>query len=291
MNNLPKLSFVILHYVNEQDTIDCVNSIISNINYQNKDIIIVDNASPNQSGIALEQKYEDCPFVTVILNEQNLGFAKGNNVGYQYAKYKGEADFIILINNDTLIKQSNFCDQIIRLFSQTGYAVLGPKIISLIDGLNQNPVPYSLVSTYRILRRLCMLILMYCANLFHMDQHISKDPRKYHTEVSSQGNYQLFGCCLIFSSIFIQQFDGLYPGTFMYGEEDILKFICESNKLKMLYNDDIEIFHKEGSSTKSLQEKSIKSRQFYYRNAIYSLFQLLLLKKHIKGMKEKRCNL
>lgn len=53
---------------------------------KNNPIIIVDNCSPNGSGKQLEKMYSKCINITVIINEENQGFAKGNNLGYQYIK-------------------------------------------------------------------------------------------------------------------------------------------------------------------------------------------------------------
>ena len=53
------ISFVILHYLTEKDTIECVESIKDNISYPDFSIIIIDNGSPNCSGGILENKVED----------------------------------------------------------------------------------------------------------------------------------------------------------------------------------------------------------------------------------------
>ena len=80
-------SFVILHYISITDTIECIESILKNINYLKYYIIVVDNGSKNNSGNILKEKYKNNSNVKVILNENNLGFARGNNVGYKLAKY------------------------------------------------------------------------------------------------------------------------------------------------------------------------------------------------------------
>ena len=54
---------------------DCVASIDNNIDTEKYHIVIVDNASPNGSGKELEEYYEHSEKVTVLLSEENLGFA------------------------------------------------------------------------------------------------------------------------------------------------------------------------------------------------------------------------
>ena len=54
-----KFAFVILHYYTVEDTINCVKSIKELENYENVEIVIVDNASPNGSGKEIKEKYEN----------------------------------------------------------------------------------------------------------------------------------------------------------------------------------------------------------------------------------------
>ena len=60
----------------------------------------------------------------------------------------------------------------------------------------------------------------------------------------------------------------------MYGEEFILKYIVERDGMVMDYIDDLEVFHKEGSSTQKIWGKGKKQRQFFYNWSIKSLILL-----------------
>lgn len=87
MDNISKkFGFVVLHYLTVEMTKISVNQVLNY--YQNDDIhvVIVDNGSPNKSGIALQNYYKDNSLVDVILSKENLGFARGNNIGYRYLK-------------------------------------------------------------------------------------------------------------------------------------------------------------------------------------------------------------
>ena len=74
--------FVILHYMAIDVTMKSVEYITENIDTNQYHIVIVDNASGNGSGEELKAFYLDRGDVTVLINEENLGFAKGNNVGF-----------------------------------------------------------------------------------------------------------------------------------------------------------------------------------------------------------------
>ena len=99
------MGFVILHYQAINETIDCVNSIKRILHNQNYKIVIVDNCSPNKSGHKLKQMYGNDQNVYCLLNHKNLGFANGNNIGYQFAKNHLNCDFICCLNNDTLMTE------------------------------------------------------------------------------------------------------------------------------------------------------------------------------------------
>ena len=150
-----KFAFVVLHYITVQDTIECVESILNNIDYQNYIIIIVDNGSKNNSGELLKNKYSDNPKIKVIISKKNLGFAKGNNLGYNFAKYKMDSDFIALINNDTILEQKNFITKIVDKYTNVKFHILGPDILSTKDGIHQNPRPLTLQKKDEIGRASC----------------------------------------------------------------------------------------------------------------------------------------
>ncbi|EMF0409107.1 glycosyltransferase, partial [Enterococcus faecium] len=72
------IGFEVLHYETINETIQCVESILSNV--INPVIVVVDNASSNNSGNELIEKFKSYDNVFVLINEKNLGFAKGNNI-------------------------------------------------------------------------------------------------------------------------------------------------------------------------------------------------------------------
>lgn len=269
-----KITFVILHYLNVKDTIQCIESILSNIKYDNYNIIVVDNGSPNYTGKKLYDKYEKEDKVYVLLSKENLGFANGNNLGYLYAKKNYGSDFIILINNDTIIEQKDFCNKIISIYNSSSFDILGPKIKSLVDGYNPNPVPYVFKTKLKVIKRILSYSLKYIILFLPVIKKFSFE-KKYHFHKNIPEEYQLHGCCLIFSKNYIKRFNGLCNRTYMYCEEDFLKYYAIKYNLKMMYSEDIIIYHKEGSATKSLNNSSIKSMRFFYKYNIVSLIELL----------------
>lgn len=93
------ICYVILHYKNIDDTIKCVKSLKNTTDYSSR-YIIVDNGSGDGSGEKLRQLYSNDAQCDVLLLPENLGFSKGNNEGYQYAKQKYNPDYIVISNNN-----------------------------------------------------------------------------------------------------------------------------------------------------------------------------------------------
>ena len=124
------IAFVILNYNVYNETVECVTSIMRCIDTDNTYILIVDNLSPDKSGERLREKYKNEPKIEVIINNDNLGYAKGNNAGINYIRdNKGGARFICCINNDTLIDQRNMYSLLNKTFcSDSSIAVIGPRI-------------------------------------------------------------------------------------------------------------------------------------------------------------------
>ena len=94
-----KIAFSLLHYNNMQVTEAAVSYLQKLDGIDACEILIVDNCSPNGSGIELKKKYAEFPNIHVILNDKNGGFAYGNNIGYSFAKENLRCDIIAVMNN------------------------------------------------------------------------------------------------------------------------------------------------------------------------------------------------
>lgn len=97
MNN-PKVSIIILNWNRLADILECLES-VKKSDYLNYNIVVVDNASTDNSVNIIKNKFPD---VVILTCEKNLGFAGGNNVGMKYAVKNG-AEYVWLLNNDTTI--------------------------------------------------------------------------------------------------------------------------------------------------------------------------------------------
>ncbi|MEI3381493.1 MAG: glycosyltransferase [Dorea sp.] len=116
------IAFVILHYRAADMTRRCVEKIQALPG--EKQIVIVDNASPNGSGQVLLDEYASCPEIKVILNPENSGFAKGNNLGVKWVREHKKPEFTVVLNNDVEILQEDFCKRIGEIYEKQPFDVL-----------------------------------------------------------------------------------------------------------------------------------------------------------------------
>ena len=134
------ITFVILHYKVEKVTQKCLDYLLQQ-NYKNLNVIVVDNCSSNGSYESLLHRYNKEKRVYFISLEYNLGFAKANDLGYQIAKHKFDAECIVIINNDIMIEDQDFCNRIRTIYNSKKFDILGPDIVNTI-GKHQNPLKY-----------------------------------------------------------------------------------------------------------------------------------------------------
>ena len=212
---MSKYAFVILHYQTVDDTTECVKSIQNYCKNEDYEIIIVDNASPNNSGNEIKEKYSKKSKITVILNKENLGFARGNNVGFTYAKNELKADYIILLNNDTLIMQVDFCYKIYYIYKNKNVALIGPMILTADGKYTSNPISMNSISKKEVenkIKEIEKLELIYKYRLKWL-RKIKNKITGYKNEKQAinyykeKNNARLHGACLIFTKAYIEKFD------------------------------------------------------------------------------------
>lgn len=118
----PLVSIVIVTFNNLEYTKLCIESIYSKTAYPNFELVVVDNASSDKTTdylAALKQGHDN---IKVILNKENLGFASANNIGIQ----ESTGEYIILLNNDTIITRGWISGLIKYLIKDPEVGMVGP---------------------------------------------------------------------------------------------------------------------------------------------------------------------
>lgn len=165
--NSRKVYILILNWNNPEDTINCLESIYK-IKYPNYQIVLIDNGSTDSSierivswgrgnakdiltlsrevaesgKVFTDKAWEELPSekkLLIIKNNENLGFAAGNNVGIRYG-LSADADYILLLNNDTLVSP-DFLNYLVETAESDGNTgIVGAKIY---DYFKRNRIQYA----------------------------------------------------------------------------------------------------------------------------------------------------
>lgn len=268
------ICFVILHYMVLEETEGCVRSLDKLIG--EKSIVIVDNASPNGSGEKLAELYKSRGDITVVLNKENSGFARGNNLGCQVAKENYSPDFYVVMNNDIELPQADFIKRVYEIHTQDNFDVLGPDIYSTTGKVHQSPKSLKrtsiegarkLLSVYEKKVKSSVIVPLRCflKRLDGLKKAVKKSnnrslgidyQKKYY-------NVPLHGSCFIFSKRFIDSRENaFFTGTFFYYESEILDYECQIGNYKCVYDPSIKVLHHQNISTNTVYKNELKKVRF-----------------------------
>ncbi len=118
--NYPLISIITVNYNHSEVTLEMIES-LNKISYPNIEVIVVDNCSPDDDPKIIKRKY---PNVILVENPINYGFAAGNNYGLMRAR----GEYVMLLNNDTVVTE-NFIEPLLdKLEQNPGIAAVSPKI-------------------------------------------------------------------------------------------------------------------------------------------------------------------
>lgn len=266
-------AFVILHYRAIDSTNQCVDS-IKRLEGDNH-VVIVDNASPDGTGQRLLKQYAGDPKVTVLLNRENSGFARGNNLGVRYTWENLSPAFTVVLNNDVEIVQSDFSTRLAQIYQEHPFDLLGPDILSVFSGIHQNPKCMrgcTLESTRKKLeyvKRSQNPILMllssgekYNPALWRAIQRRNRAKQNIDTSVPAEGVI-LHGSCVIFSARYIARHpEPFYPKTFMYYEMEILDWLCRREGCVTRYDPSVRVKHYQYVASKMEYRSIVKRSKF-----------------------------
>ncbi|GMN06211.1 glycosyltransferase family 2 protein [Croceitalea sp. MTPC5] len=118
--NQPLVSIITINYNESSVTLAMLES-LQFLSYKNVEVIVVDNASPDDDPDVLKSHF---PEINLIKSKENLGFAGGNNLGVKVAK----GDYLLFINNDTIVPENFIGPLVETLQKDETIGMVSPKI-------------------------------------------------------------------------------------------------------------------------------------------------------------------
>ena len=251
-------------------------------------IIIVNNAATNESNITLADALDaellnDISIkpdirnkVFIISRSENLGFAKGNNLGAEFSRKHFNISHFLFTNNDIHLIDNNVIEILIsKLDSLQDVAMIGPKVIGS-DGRFQSPEPY-----YSFWMR---YFWMYWLTPFLSIKRKMKLFKIEYSQLAKEGrHYKITGSFLLVKAEDFFRCGMMDSATFLYAEEIILSERLMRIGKKVYYNPEVSVLHEHGRTISKYQDneqrrfKQFESEAYYYRKYMgVSHFSILI---------------
>ncbi|WP_374542396.1 glycosyltransferase family 2 protein [Flavobacterium sp.] len=251
-----QLSVIILNYNVRYFLEQCVYSVQKALAHINGEIIVVDNASSDDSCQMMRTKFPD---VTLIVNHDNLGFPKGNNIGVAQAK----GEYICILNPDTVVAEDTF----VKILASIGKSIpLNVGIIGckLIDGSgrflpeSKRGVPTPWVAFTKIFGLYKWFPTTKWFNQYYA-QHLTKD---------ENGQVDiLVGAFMVMKKKLYLEVGGFDENCFMYSDDIDLSYMIRKLGKANFYFAETTVIHYKGESTVrdvTYMKRFQEAMQFFY---------------------------
>jgi len=231
------LSIIIVNWNSAEFTKNCIQSIRETTQHFTYEIIVVDNASRDDSCCVLAQAFPD---MRLLRSERNLGFAGANNLGAAHAT--GEK--LLFLNPDTIVLGNAIEIMVSRLDAMTAFGAVGCRLLNG-DGTLQTTAVQPFPTVLNQVLALDWLKQRFPRlPLWGMRALYSESPVDLaEVEVVS-------GACLMTRRDVFEKVGQFSSDYFMYAEESDLCCKIKHAGWKTGYAADAEIVHFGGQSTK-----------------------------------------
>lgn len=225
------------------------------------EVIVVDNNSRDNSVAMVREKF---PWVRLIANTENTGFATANNQGIDIAK----GEYILFLNPDTVVREDTFKQTVYFMDQYPQFGGLGVK---MIDGTgvflpeSKRGFPSPEVAFYKTFGLSKLFPKSKRFNRYHLG-YLDKD-ENHEVDVLS-------GAFMLMPRKVLDEIGYWDEAFFMYGEDIDLSYRIIKGGYKNYYYSDTTIIHYKGESTKKGSLNYVKT--FYEAMIIFT-------KKHFQG--------
>ena len=248
-----QLSVIILNYNVRYFLEQCVLSVQKALEGIDGEIIVIDNASSDESCEMMKAKF---PQIKLIENKDNLGFPKGNNIGVAQAK----GEYVCILNPDTVVAEDTFFkilnSQLVTRNSQLG--IIGCK---LIDGAgnflpeSKRGVPTPWVAFTKIF------------GLYKISNYFGKYYAQHLSENESGKVDILVGAFMVMKRELYLEIGGFDENCFMYSDDIDLSYLVLKSGKSNYYFHETSVIHYKGESTVrdgAYMKRFREAMQFFY---------------------------
>ncbi|MBD2251212.1 glycosyltransferase family 2 protein [Nostoc parmelioides] len=257
------VSIILVNYNGADVLPDCLNSIDKFIPKDNCEIVLVDNASQDNS---YEFVAKDFPDVKIVRLPKNYGFGAGNNAGAKIAK----GEFLLLLNTDTILT-TNILPHLIDLMRENpDVGIIGTKLL-----FPDETFQVSFAYTVGI-----------------KGEYKSRRLHKYAEDKSKLNSLEqefntikevdiVVGAALFIRADLFHSLGGFDEKFFIYFEDADLCKRVQNQGYKILYTPQVSLIHIRGHSMKknaNATAMEYRRSQIYYYKKHCPLWEIILLK-------------
>jgi len=243
-----KLSICIVNYNTKDLTYECIKSIFQNLRDMDFEIIVVDNASKDNSVDFLKQKFSNIKFIS---NSVNLGFGKANNQAVKIA----EGEYILFLNSDTYCMNDIIKKMVNTAEINNDIGIVGIRLLNPDLTIQRSSYTFPSTKTvfFHILnfKRLLPLIKILLNKLPFLSHILDKELRSYifYDNIKSPIEVEVVpGACMLVRKEIFESIGGFDEKFFLYFEDiDLCKRIKENN-YKIILIPETGIVHYGGAS-------------------------------------------
>lgn len=250
----PKIGIIIVSY-NSRPYLDDLFFSLSKIRYPNFLILFIDNASTDGSADYLKEKFSSqFSNLTILRSSKNLGFAEGNNVGFEFFK-DGDFDYVYLLNQDTVVEPDFLERALEKMDENTG------SVQSLIRLYDKDDKTNSLGNAIHFLG------FGYCCGYGWSKERTQKYIERWHIDDKDLNIAYSSGAGSLFNMRALKRVGFFDEDFFMYHEDTDLGWRLRLAGYENILAPKSVVYHKYEFS------KSIKKYYFMERNRYLTIFK------------------
>jgi GT2 family glycosyltransferase len=258
------VGIILINYNNYEETTFYIKNELSKIKI-NKKIIVVDNSCSSAEYKRLTKSCEKIKDLHLIKAKDNLGYAKGNNLGAKFLLEKYNLKFLLFSNTDIQIYDSDVVEYLIgKMSASAAIAACNPEIVSQDGKLTQSPFKY--VPFYKVF---VLKKILYPFMRKKIESGLWSD---LISDANEGVYYRLSGAFLLVNKedfITAGMFD---ENTFLFAEESILSERFKRNGKSCAYYPDKKIIHEihgtigKFNESDQISKLMLRSNFYYQRN-------------------------
>lgn len=243
------VSVIIPVYNNSNLTKQCIESIIQVNPQVSFEIIIVDNASTDDTNDVIKSFFTSKLSIQYIRNETNLGFARACNAGAS----KASGEVLVFLNNDTISLPGWIDAGYKRLMSDESIGIVGAKLLYPDNTIQHAGIVFEKRENHY---------------LPLWPNHIYRNENLDFPEANRLKEYEaVTGACLFICKQLFESVNGFDDGYGMYFEDIDLCFKVSERNKKIIYDPVCSLIHLEGKSSVTqdiVDDLNISASKIFY---------------------------